>query len=381
MDKYKNSIIDFFGERSFVLSIYLLASMYTISFSGFASFQVVNILLMGIRVIAYSLVAIKFFIDLFNKKCKAYLIEIVLFGIFMMFISYKSKTINYFVYFVLIVVGKDVKYIDIIKAAFYGIFSCTAFVIIMSLFGIIDDSISSLGFRNRHSLGFDFPACGANYIFYSILYYIYVRKDKMKWFEILVAFAINLIIFILTDTKSAFMYGTLALLITLVINYNSKFRIYKRIYTFIMYLASIVLPLFAVIITYLYNENNKIFVRLNGLLTGRLRLGKTALNEYGVKLFGQYVKISIGEDPNLPYNVIDSSYVQYLIILGLVFFIIMIVFFLCFSNQIGEKKDIYLFYIFTILLCHATFDKIILQLSNNYFMFLWSYKNTVANNE
>ena len=46
-----------------------------------------------------------------------------------------------------------------------------------------------------------------------------------------------------------------------------------------------------------------------------------------------------------------------------------------FGKLINNKKDIYMLIVFVIILVHSTFDAQIFQLSNNYFMFLLSYKN------
>lgn len=376
----ENKFIKFFEEQGFLLAIFLLASMYTLRFSNLDLIPAFKYVFMAMRLISYGLVAIKFIIDLINQKYKGYYLPVLIIGLYMAFIAYNSRTINYFVYFVYVVVGKDVDYTKIIKAAFYGILVSIIIVFILFATNFIEDDITiqSGGTRIRHSLGFRYAAFLANYCLYGTLYYIYIRKNRIKLYEIILLLVINILCFKITDTKNAFIFGVIAVLITLIIKYVPYFRIYKKIYTIGIYIASIVLPVFIVILTYLYDNSSAFLVKLNQIVTGRLRLGHDAIVQYGIKLFGQYIKFSSDSSTGIEYNIVDSAYVLYLLILGSVFFVLMILLFLYFGRLIDKKKDVYLAYIFVILLCHSTFDAQIFQLSNSYIMFILSYKNELV---
>ena len=377
----KYNLKKFFEKDGFLVSIFLLASMYTLRFSMLDTYDVFRKIFMLMRILSYSLVAIKFIIDFFQQKYRGYEFFIIVITMFMAFISYKSRTINYLTYLIYIIVGKDIEYIKIIKSAFFAIVVSVILVISLCLFGIIKDVVSEMETRNRHALGFKYAPFLSNYSFYATLYYIYIRKNKMKNIELLICFILSILIFYATKTRSAFALTVLSLIITFVVNNVKALSDYKSIYKYLLYAATIILPLFIIIISIFYNPEIKIMSMLNKLLNGRIALGNAAINEYGIHLFGQYIKFTSSSTAEARYNIVDSAFVLYLLILGIVFFVLLIIFLLYFVKLIDKKKDIYLAYIYIILMLHSTFDAQLLQMSYNYFMFVWSYKNGIEKNE
>ena len=377
----KYNLKKFFEKDGFLVSIFLLASMYTLRFSMLDTYDVFRKIFMLMRILSYSLVAIKFIIDFLQQKYRGYEFFIIVITMFMAFISYKSRTINYLTYLIYIIVGKDIEYIKIIKSAFFAIVVSVILVISLCLFGIIKDVVSEMETRNRHALGFKYAPFLSNYSFYATLYYIYIRKNKMKNIELLICFILSILIFYATKTRSAFALTVLSLIITFVVNNVKALSDYKSIYKYLLYAATIILPLFIIIISIFYNPEIKIMSMLNKLLNGRIALGNAAINEYGIHLFGQYIKFTSSSTAEARYNIVDSAFVLYLLILGIVFFVLLIIFLLYFVKLIDKKKDIYLAYIYIILMLHSTFDAQLLQMSYNYFMFVWSYKNGIEKNE
>ena len=377
----KYNLKKFFEKDGFLVSIFLLASMYTLRFSMLDTYDVFRKIFMLMRLLSYSLVAIKFIIDFFQQKYRGYEIFIIVITMFMAFISYKSRTINYLTYLIYIIVGKDIEYIKIIKSAFFAIVVSVILVISLCLFGIIKDVVSEMETRNRHALGFKYAPFLSNYSFYATLYYIYIRKNKMKNIELLICLILSIFIFYATKTRSAFALTVLSLIITFVVNNVKALSNYKSIYKYLLYFATIFLPLFIIIISMFYNPEIKIMSMLNKILNGRIALGNAAINEYGIHLFGQYIKFTSSSTAEARYNIVDSAFVLYLLILGIVFFVLLIIFLLYFVKLIDKKKDIYLAYIYIILMLHSTFDAQLLQMSYNYFMFVWSYKNGIEKNE
>ena len=211
--------------------------------------------------------------------------------------------------------------------------------------------------------------------FFIQYYIIYIRREKLRIFESLALTIVNAAILLITFTRSAFALGMLAIIAVTIVNNIKYFSEYKKWYSYVLYALPVFLPIFMLAITIIYNPNVAILDKLNNMLNGRLALGHDALFTYGVKLFGQYIRFSSDPSTGIAYNIVDSAYILYLLILGVIFFILMIVFLEYFGRLINTKKDIYMFIIFVIILVHSTFDAQIFQLSNNYFMFLLSYKD------
>ena len=367
-------------EKAFYISVFLIMSMYTLRFSRISDYSWARFIFYGMRFVSYGLVALKFIYDLINKKYS--IKELVCYSIifiYFAFISYNSRTINYLIYYVYVIIGKDVKYTKIIKTAFFAIGISVAMVLLLYLFGFIKEAVAIQGDRVRHSLGFEYASYLSTYCFYGTLYYIYFRNKKINYIELAVLLIINSFVFYYTTTKSAFFCSVLAIIITLFVNNNIISIKNSKTYRYVLYAFSILLPIFMLVASIIYNKNNKILDRVNNILSGRLLLSQNGLIEFGVKPFGQFIEFSA--DLKDGYNVVDSSYIFYLLILGGVFFVLMICFFVYFSDLIAKKKDIYLFYVFIILLMHATFDPQIFQMSHSAFFYILSYKNEVIKYE
>ena len=203
----------------------------------------------------------------------------------------------------------------------------------------------------------------------------------MRVLEILIALLVNIIVFLVTDTKNAFLFSLIALIFIFAVNKVKQLRTYKSIHTKSLIIASFTFPIGIVLLSVFYTPDNPLLMFFNKLINGRLALGHSAFINYGVKLFGQYIELSSDSSTGVAYNIIDSSYMLCLIILGAVFFIALIIMLLYFSWLVGEKKDIYMFIVFFALLAHSMFDPQLLHISHNTFLFILSYKNSVIKNE
>ncbi len=380
----KSKIKSFFYEDAFLLSLFLITAMYVLRFSTFAHLLYVKYLFAVMRITSYTLIAIKFIIDLIDRKYSIKeRILICTFGIYLVYISYNSRTINYLVYYIYIVAGKNVNYTKVLKAAFAAILSSVVIVLLLYHTGIIDEvvNVQSNGERIRHSCGFVFASYLSTYCFYATLYYIYFRNKKISFFEILVIILISIYAFYMTNTKSAFAFSILAILITIIVKYIKFFNQYNKNYKIALYFFSIFSPISILLLSMFYNGENIVLSTINRVLSGRLLLAHNAINEYGIKFFGQFIKFNAAPLPGEVYDVVDSAYILYLLILGSIFFILVVVLLIYMSYLIDKKKDIYLAYIFIILIFHSMFDPQLLQMSHSAFFYVLSYKNEVLNNE
>lgn len=83
-----------------------------------------------------------------------------------------------------------------------------------------------------------------------------------------------------------------------------------------------------ILLTCFYEEGSDILELLNALLSGRLKLGRAAIDNYGITLFGTpFETIGAGGTTALPleYNFIDSSYVMILLRYGAMILLLLFV--------------------------------------------------------
>ena len=369
-------------EKIFLISISILVFMYVTKMAINYPFKHYNFFLLLLRLVSYTLIGVKFICDLYNKKYSLKEVLIIfLIGIYMLIISYQSKTFGYMTYFMYIVTSKDVDYNKIIKYVLTSFIVSTAFVLILTKFGIINDKIFSINIRNRHGLGFNWTTVFPNMFMYMTLYLIYIRKSRITLYEVFIVLSIAIFCYIMTDTKSAFVLTVLGILLAYFLKYNKFLRKYHKIYNYIALVLPILMASLIIIVSYLYNSDNMVLLNINSILSGRLSLGKRAINEFGFIFMARTLPL-VGGEPldGSAYNFVDSSFLLYLLNFGIIFFILLMALLEYFAYLINLKKDIYMLLVFFIFIIHSTFDPQLLNLCFNYFLLVLSYKNTKINN-
>ena len=369
-------------EKIFLISISILVFMYVTKMAINYPFKHYNFFLLLLRLVSYTLIGVKFICDLYNKKYSLKEVLIIfLIGIYMLIISYQSKTFGYMTYFMYIVTSKDVDYNKIIKYVLTSFIVSTAFVLILTKFGIINDKIFSINIRNRHGLGFNWTTVFPNMFMYMTLYLIYIRKSRITLYEVFIVLSIAIFCYIMTDTKSAFVLTVLGILLAYFLKYNKFLRKYHKIYNYIALVLPILMASLIIIVSYLYNSDNMVLLKINSILSGRLSLGKRAINEFGFIFMARTLPL-VGGEPldGSAYNFVDSSFLLYLLNFGIIFFILLMALLEYFAYLINLKKDIYMLLVFFIFIIHSTFDPQLLNLCFNYFLLVLSYKNTKINN-
>lgn len=369
-------------ERLYLISISILVFMYVTKMAYNYPFKYYNYFLLGLRLVAYLLVGIKFICDVIGKKYSLKeLTAIFIIGIYMLVVSYQSKTMGYMTYFIYIVTSKGVNYNTVIKFVLLSFIVSTAFVLILTAFGIIKDHIYSLNIRNRHGLGFNWTTVFPNMFMYMTLYLIYIRKTKISLFEVLIVISVAFFCYKMTDTKSAFVLTVLGILLAYFLKYNKFLQKYHKIYNYIALGLPILMASLIIIVSYLYNSDNMVLSKINSILSGRLSLGRNAINEFGFTFMARTLPLVGGEpvDGNA-YNFVDSSFLLYLLNFGIIFFILLMALLEYFASLINLKKDTHMLLVFCVFIIHSTFDPQLLNLCFNYFLLVLSYKITKINN-
>ena len=202
--------------------------------------------------------------------------------------------------------------------------------------------------RVRYGLGFFYTSFALHYLFSIVLVFLIICKNVKIYHYVLIA-VVNCILFYLTDTKAPFFYIWLILLIYLTLT-KIKSNFLTTIYGVLTILAYPILTIFTTVTSYCYNEQNKFFVTLNKVLTGRLYLTHNALEKCRFTLFGQTVGIW-GEG-----FYIDSSMINMLVLNGLIILIVSVIFMTIFSYFSAKNKNIPLMIALSFFALRSAFD-------------------------
>ena len=162
---------------------------------------------------------------------------------------------------------------------------------------------------------------------------------------------------------------------------------FNRVYLWVKRLSGNLIPytpvigfLFMFFMSYWFQPSITFFRLFDNLLSGRLRLGNKALEDYGFTLFGQQVAMKgnggslIGLGGN--YFYIDSSYLLVYLCYGVLFlFLIFSIHYWCCKRF---KDDLYFLVILTVIVVNCIVAHHMIELAYNPFYFaLFALKTNI----
>ena len=259
-----------------------------------------------------------------------------------------------FMYFssALIIGAKDIKFESIIKFCFVLGLSFCVFNIIGNQMGVIKDAnFIDLSDRLeilddvflRESFGYDWCTDFASHVFLIILSYWIIRKGILKYYEMFLLLGISIFILYMTGTRMAAGCIVAVILFSLYCKFRNPQKISKLVW--LLFVFSV--PIFAILSLYLtvkYDETEMNWMAVDLFMSGRLHIGQEAIMEKGIPWFGQeFVMYGMGNsNGGAEYNYIDNSYIQYLVICGIMATIAFSLCYVAISYKAYKQKKIYL---------------------------------------
>lgn len=168
-------------------------------------------------------------------------------------------------------------------------------------------------------------------------------------------------VYYITDARTDFIVMEMTAFATLFIKKISqkhKYILENKIIKIMYYIIPVMVCTISWWITAIFTYENAFLTKLNdGFISNRLSMGKQAIDDYGITLFGKYV-IEMGyggsTDVNKPYFFIDSSYISIGIKYGIIMLILFMIFTL-YSIKKVMKKQKYLWIIMLIMVSLQSF--------------------------
>lgn len=184
----------------------------------------------------------------------------------------------------------------------------------------------------RNSFGAIYTTDFASHIFTLLLASFYLLKEKLKTWHIVAGAVIAALIYLFCLTRLDVGCMLLTLVIFGIINFRKKRKSYrvryetgsfqKRIVWFMPLAAALMFAASAV-----YSSGISLFVKLDGIMSGRLALGHKGLVKYGVSLFGQQIDM-VGNggvtEQVKNYFFVDCSYLYVFLRYGLIFLVVVL---------------------------------------------------------
>lgn len=172
----------------------------------------------------------------------------------------------------------------------------------------------------RQSLGFSHPNALGAYIMSMCFSYVYLKFNKIKFYDIILICGLLIMINVFTDSRTS----TLAMIFLIIFLFlNSIIKNKKMIKKFVPYLP-LVFCILSFIVTLLYNRSE--FVNsLDIILSRRIMYGNLFLKKYSTSLFGHnIVTVSTLQSRilNVTPQILDNSYLFLFIKYGILIFIL-----------------------------------------------------------
>lgn len=203
--------------------------------------------------------------------------------------------------------------------------------IIGAMTGLAENLVYYQGTRVRMALGICYPTDLAAYVAYLMITFLCVREKYISYIEIGGMFALAIITFYITDARTDFAVMLLLIILVLIVKiFENKVDLLMKKGNKVVVCIPILFCLISWIVTAAFNETNEFLVRLDqGFLSNRLSLGKNAIDNYGIRMFGQYIiEHGLGGSLEWPefYNFIDCSYISIAIKYGIVILVTIFIF-------------------------------------------------------
>ena len=230
------------------------------------------------------------------------------------------------------------------------------------------------------SFGIIYPTDFAAQVLYLILIYIYLRRGKLKYIELMAITLIGCNIYKFCDARldTICIIGTVTvfLIYKYCLKWEKKIKGNKwigEIWTSLMAVSFIICSMIMIGMTMSYSPQNKWLVWIDNLLNRRLRIGKKGIDVFGFSLWGREVP-SQGMGGVLGkvgfYFFLDCSYIFVLLRYGLLVFGIVLLIWLCIGLKAKRDQDTVLLLIISIVAMHCMVEHHMLEISYN--PFLWS---------
>ena len=230
--------------------------------------------------------------------------------------------------------------------------------VVASKIGIIGNVISE-GSRHREYLGYNWTTTPVMAFSYAAFIYIILRRCKLTKIEYLVINAVNLYLFMMTNTKFAFLImiliTTLCLVYSNIIGSNEMPRLNVNSAVLLPWLFTVLIY----IVSYLYDPRIKIMKRLNILLSKRLSQTRYSMSVYDIKPFGNpIVWVTTGDATrNNPATYVDAAYLQTLLKYGWVPLVLLLLLSSWLIYRAYRERRYYIAVVFIFILVFGLFEQ------------------------
>jgi len=304
----------------------VLLGLYVFIYTLHSSLLDVEIIFKSLTVLI-SLSLFVLFLSQNKIKLKYLIICVILFSLFLIAAIVTDR--SYLVVFAAFIICASFSDFEcIVKVSFTMSILAVLIIFIQSQKGVIEDRLN-YGTRGiSHSYGFSYYSGMAYILFYCIIMYLYMRKEKIKWLEMVIIAVLNYILYENFRVRlTCYLIWIILIMEICIIKFNI-FNINGKWIRRIFRIAFIAGEGISILVMILYDNSNRIWLMLDHLFSGRLSLNQMALKLYQIRWFGNFIITQTGTvDDNklkIGYFYIDSGFIYSLFGYGILFTLVVI---------------------------------------------------------
>ena len=228
--------------------------------------------------------------------------------------------------------------------------------------GLIDDYTYTRADFIRHSFGIVSPTNYGAMVFFLVLCWWYLRREKMTWKEILGVFGIAVFLHLGCHARCSTVLTAVAGIL-MGMEKMLKERKHPFFIPDVLVLSPVLVAIGMTVLTIMY-QGTPMQQKLNQLLSNRLDLGKKAFNIFSLTPFGQYIRLfSNAENMDSRYYFyIDSTYLQLIIMYGVVILGVVLLVFLLIGCRAKAQKDWIFLWIIGLIAAHSIIEQHLVEL-------------------
>lgn len=234
--------------------------------------------------------------------------------------------------------------------------------------------------KKRMALGFSYATWLAAYLMSISAVWFYIRRERIKWFEVAIIGAFAVLGYVLTDARIA----SFATAIICLIAVCTKITVIKKYFDRVMQikaiiwlctLATVLLSVIAVVLAIEYKFDSDVWGKINRILSTRPYSNAIAFRRHQVTAWGQMVIENANFSNGMRgiadnYFAMNCSYIRILFFYGIFGFFAIVFAWCLITKREADNKNFSCMFMFAVLALYFFFEQRMFEFSINPFWLL-----------
>ena len=309
-----------------------------------------------------------FDIQKYNNKTKIMIVLLFILVLVSAFFNNHYRTL--FRYLVLIIGSYNIDIKKIMKYFYRTEIIILTTIIILSIFDILPNSLFTRNGNIRQSIGFAWPTFPSLILFTLTCVYLYIKKTNVKMDEYIFLLLLNILMFIITNTRFELLCSILIIIMSLMYKYIKS----DRFNSIVVLLAKFIMPIMtvvSVVLCFTYDPEVEFYTKMNDASSDRIALMSEAVHEYGLPLLGDKISFKGQKDKvegeEFKQTVVDNGYINLILNYGFIVLMVLECLYYVVVTRVG-KHNIFVSYLIIILALHSFINPQLMQIVYNPFM-------------